>query len=1344
MQKYIFYFVTVWIALWTLPSAHSMERLRFEWITDRNGLSQNTVRCLMQDAQGFMWMGTINGLNRYNGKEFSVMLSEQGNPLSLPDNRVRSMMSDTHGYIWIRTTADLFGCYNPYLERFENYDPGSERKSFSSIRVCSGGDVWLWGRSDGCCRIRHEAPGLHTRRFDRQALGSSSVSFVYENSRQQVWVGTDAGTFRMEGDSAVKMSGEAFYAVHEWEGCLYFINGRQVQPFDLQGQTFGHPAALPGGQPRSLTVTAPLHDGLILIGARDGVVVFDTKRAGFIPSSTFFGRETLRSADVYVDNRGDRWIYNHSGCLWRLLPDNRFEPVRLIPESILSTIDAERYEVYHDSHDIIWITTYGNGLFALDPRDGRMYHYTAHNSDLLTNYLLCVTEDQSGEIWVGTEFSGITKISLSNYPFRIHYPEPAETGNRSNAVRLIYEDARGRYWMGTRSGRLHIYDSALRKLRSHRIEGSLPFCLAEDSLGNVWLGTRGGGLVVFPPSGQAPVRQFHLHDIDRQNTSSDNVFDLLRDTRNRLWVASFGGGLHYADLNEDKIEFRHINARTVNQDMVRVIVQDRTGLIWTGTNEGVNVFDPDELIRDPDRYINFHSDRNDERSINNNEVKAIFEDSKGRLWFGTTGGGLNLLVREEPLERSRFKHYTAADGLSNELVQTIIEDAQGYIWMTTEGGSGISRFNPDTERFENFSFADGKQTALFNDASRWRTKAGELMFGSYNGVYIFDPAQIRDSPSAQPVIITGLRINGENMRPGKPNSPLTESITYTEAIRLKYNQSSFDIEFAMLNFRSPDFNRYACYLEGFEADWNPASRHNIATYRNVPAGTYTFKVKGSNSLGVWVDSNTTLKITVTPPFWKSFWAYVVYCVLLLVAAGFALRIVMQINRLHTDMKVEHQLTEHKLRFFTNISHEFRTPLTIIRGSIENLTALTGVPAPVARQVHQISKSAARLLRLIDQLLEFRRLQNHGLELTPERTEVVSFFRDICQIFEEMAEKKEIDFRFESDLEAREMLLDRSKFDKIAYNLLSNAMRHTPEKGIIIMRLTFSEATDGLTLSVSDSGAGVPEEKQSALFVRFARFDQLSSGMGIGLHLTAELAAVHKGRVIYSVSELGGACFSVTVPLANRNYESCECHREEVKTTPAPLPAAAAVAMAAAEEAKPLPEALTEASASLNKRFSNCKLLVIEDDDDVRDFIRVQMDGSFTLFTAKDGEEGLEKAMKEQPTLIICDVMMPGIDGFEVTRRLKEDFLTSHIPVILLTAHSSEEHRLEGIQAGADSYITKPFSIQYLLARIVKLIEQREKLQRKFEQEPGATAYLLHCTEKDREFIDSIHLLIQRH
>lgn len=1328
-HKQIISFAILFSFLFSANLISAAENLRFEWISDKDGLSQNTVRCIMQDSQGFVWFGTINGLNRYNGREFMIMRPESSQA-SFSDSRIRSMAEDTFGYIWIRSMSNTFSCYDPRTESFINYDPDNNQYNYRNFNISSNGDIWLWGTSKGCCRIRHANGKLQMKNFDHAEIGKQAVSFVHEDSGNNIWISIrDGGLFRLENDSAVRIHPESFTYVHEYKDKLFFINNRKILPFDLKSQNFGMPEMIRNNRSVSMNATMLLGNGLILIApSNENIMVFDTGNMKFIPAEPFFHGAQVINAGFMSDNKGNKYIYNRSGKLWRQMPDNHFEKLDLIPSNILSAIDDERYEVFQDSRGNLWITTYGNGLFAIDPETQNIHHYTMQNSDLPTNYLLCVSEDRSGEIWVGTEFAGISKISRNNYPVQIIFPSPDKTSNRNNAVRLIFEDSRGCFWMGTRDGYLYIYDKSFKKIRSHKISGGLPFTMTEDNQGNIWLGTRGNGIMVFSPGG-SDITEHYLMPNTSSSTGSNNIFDIIRDSKNRIWAASFGGGLFYRDLNKKNADFQQINMRTVNQNIIRVIRQDHTGLIWAGTNEGINVFDPDELIEDEDKHINFRFDVNNDRTISNNEVKAIYEDSKKRIWFGTSGGGLNLLMREKPLQKSWFKHYTATNGLSNDVIQTILEDNEGNIWVSTEGGSGISKFNPETEQFENFSFSNNKQTALFNEGSCWKNRNDEFMFGSYSGVYIFDPAKIKNDAYTPPVVITGLKINGSDIRPLQKNSPLTQSITLTEEVRLKYNQNSFNIEFAVFNFQSPYLNQYTYLLEGYEKQWNPATRHNIAAYRNVPPGTYRFIVKGCNSFGVWTEKETTLTIEIMPPFWKSGWAYTLYFILIVIAVYFTIKIILQINRLHTEVEVEKQLTEYKLRFFTNISHEFRTPLTIIRGTIESLVGMENLPAAVVKPINQMAKSSSRLLRLIDQLLEFRKLQNKGLELKVERTEAVGFFFDIYQTFKEVAEKKKINLLFESNFRQREMLLDNNKFDKITYNLLSNAMKYTPENGTIKMRILFSEQNDSMTLSVSDSGPGVPEEKRNSLFIRFARIDNSPGGMGVGLHLTAEMAMVHKGSVLYSDSELGGACFSVTVPLSDNNYTPNEIIESQNHAEKKPLM---------------LESSETDISvfSSFDKKLKAYKVLIIDDEADVREFVTNQLENIFTVFSAKDGMEGLEQATREQPDLIICDVMMPEVDGYEFTRKLKDDFLTSHIPVILLTAHSSEEHRLEGIEAGADAYIIKPFSTQYLITRVIKLIEQREKLHRKFTQEPGAHNHLITFTDKDKNFLLKIDNLIQ--
>jgi len=1308
----------------------AIQDINFEWISDRDGLSQNTVRCILQDRKGFLWLGTINGLNRYNGREFIVMNTSMSGSSLVSDYRIRSLSEDKNGYIWARTMANTFICYDPQTERFVDFESETITYNYSKISILSNHDVWLWGRNGGCSRIRRIEGKLKSKHFSQENFGSPYVYYVYQDSDNCVWICTENGVFFLaENDIPVKFSNDQYLFCYEYDGHLFFVNNDMVTPFNIKNKEYEKPIYYPSGKVRINTTTA-MKSGLVLITTRNDTYIFDAKTGKFLPSETVFKGNNPQNATFYTDNKGNTWIYNLTGTMWRQSENAVFEKIRLIPPEILATIDAERFEVWQDSRDIIWITTYGNGLFAIEP-SSKITHFTTANSELPTDFLLSIFEDNSGEIWVGSEFSGLIKISLNNYAVKVLNPDEGKSSfSRSNAVRMIFQDSKNRFWIGTRNSFLHIYDSTLTKKQSRKIEGGLPFSMVEDYAGRIWLGTRGSGIKVFDQQSVMNCQNYHLTDHSRYS-GSENVFDILIDSKNRIWAATFGGGLHYANIRSSNIAFSQISLNSVNLDQTRVILQDKYGIVWVGTNEGIVAFNPDSIIINNSSFLNFKNAVDNDHSLSNNEVKAIYEDSEGRLWFGTTGGGLNLLMREDPLIKSWFKRYTSANGLSNEVIQAILEDEKGNLWVSTEGGSGISKFNPQTESFENFSFMNGKQSGLFNEGSRWRMKNGNLMFGGYTGVYIFDPEQIKYDDYTPPIVITGLKINGDAVQPGEKNSPLVESITQTSEIRLKYNQNSFNIEFAMLNFHSPEYNQYSYYLDGFEKNQNQITRHNVAAYRNVPPGDYIFKVKGSNSFGVWTDNETYLKIIITPPFWKSFWAYIIYIMLVAAAIFFSVRIVLKINRLHTEVEVEKQLTEYKLRFFTNISHEFRTPLTIIRGALESLSALENMPSEAHKSIAQMNKSSSRLMRLIDQLLDFRKLQNKGLELQVQRTDIVGFFSDIFYSFKEIAEKKGIAMRFASKLDSYEMLLDRGKFDKIAYNLMSNAIKYTPENGIIQMKINLSDVEDRMILSVSDSGKGVPKEKQSSLFERFSQFDSTVGGSGVGLHLTSELAAVHRGKVEYIDSELGGACFIVSIPLSDVNYAGYEIipttdAKEEVRKN---------------NFATEIPE--NEDVINIDKKFGAYRILVIEDEDEVREFVTQQLEKYFTVVSAHNGVEGMESASKEQPDLIICDVMMPGVDGYEVTIRLKADFLTSHIPVILLTAHSSEEYQLEGVKAGADAYIIKPFSVKYLITRIVKLIEQREKLRRKFAMQPGVPEHLITFTDRDKEFLGKIDQLIEK-
>ncbi len=1287
-----------------------------------------------------MWIGTMNGLNRFDGREFSVMLPKFGS-LSIGENRIRSIEQDSNGFLWILTNSDIVSCYDTHKESFVDYNGNGETRYFRNVLITSENDVWLWGTQSGCCRIRYNKGKPETIFFSKSNIDTDVVNFVYEASDKHIWIGTDKGLIHYAG-SEINFcdTGKDIFnfnsAVELGKNIYFFTNNNKILVLDKlkKNQFYRITISKEYSNNLKLNQTIALDNSKILITSRFQTFVFDINSSDIVSSEPYFDNRKIMNAYFIISNKGDICLYNKTGSIWNYDRENKkFREYKLIPESILPFIDLERYAVYHDSRGIIWITTYGNGLFAIEHNTGKISHFDREVNGLQTNHLLSVCEDKSGEIWIGTEYAGMSKISMTNYKNKVFYPDKNENNALNRVIRTILEDRKGDIWLGARNGNVYVMDKDLNNKKIINLMG-IPYSIAEDSVGNKWIGTKGAGLYIIS-SKDYSVKESHLNRLnDKTSLPNNNIYSIMQDSKGRMWLGTFGGGIVLCERNTDgKLEFRKFPSVNTNQNRIRSLIQDRTGQIWVGGNHGIVVFNPDEILKDATAFTCYFSDTKNPESLNNNEVKTIFEDSDGQIWIGTSGGGISMAVKEEQTGDYHFENYSSHNGLANDIIQAIMEDSKRNLWISTE--SGISKLNIDTKNIENYSFSNNWEGDLFCESSSFKRKNGDLMFGSHDGLYILNPLSFEGKSYVPPVALTNLRINGAIIKPEDKDSPLKMTISESKSIRLKSDQNTFSIEFSSLNYQQPYANRYSYILEGYEKKWNPVSSYNVATYKNIPAGKYLFKVKGCNSSGVWNENQTVLEIIVVPPFWKSTSAMIVYLLLFIVSIFFALRLAIKMNRLHNAVEIEKQMTDYRLRFFTNISHEFRTPLTIIRGTIENLTEMENLSSVVSKHIKTLDKSSSRLLRLIDQLLEFRRLQNNKMELNLEYTEAVVFFRDICNVFKETTQKKKIDFTFTSSEQERKILLDRSKMDKIAYNLLSNAFKYTPEGGEIKMEIIFDMEADKFILRISDSGIGIPKEKQAMLFVRFTQINYSSSGTGIGLHFTSELVNIHKGSIKYSDSETGGACFTVTVPLSDISYD-----KEDIVL---PVEENKRLEELSGNDKVDRGEEFGDDSENPDKSLKKYKLLVVEDDDEVREFLKNKLEEYFTIITAENGLDGLEKAQKEQPHLIICDVMMPEMDGFQVTRNLKSEFQTSHIPIILLTAHSSMEHQLEGIEAGADAYIIKPFSMKYLMARVVKLIEQREILQRKFAKDLDFAPPGIYVTDKDKDFLEKIHEIIEQ-
>ncbi|MDH6342368.1 signal transduction histidine kinase/ligand-binding sensor domain-containing protein/DNA-binding NarL/FixJ family response regulator [Parabacteroides sp. PFB2-12] len=1307
--------------------------LTFSQISSHNGLSQNTVRAIEVDHNGFVWAGTLDGLNRYDGYNNRSYQPQLGNPNVLDDHRIKELHVDKEGYLWVKTYRNEFSCYDPVSDLFVPLKHSLEKHlTYTSYYESTRGEVWLWGKYDGIARIQKEKmPTLQVDKFLPRSLRGEACHFLYEDADSTIWFGGEIGLYRIVDNEvvAVEYPGKesfVFTQAVELQDKIYFSTQESVLViYDKNSGTIDY-LRYEGQDPFVNMVRLSEKELLIVMQSLD-LLIYNVETARLYASPLnrhpSFANELRTDVRIHIDRYKRVWLYNRSGIVWYYDQEQkRFEHIHLIPRHVAAMIDLG--QIFVDSTGLVWFITYGYGVFCydMDNRELANYRYESAPNSLPSNYLLDIAEDRFGTIWLGSEYAGIIRVVKTPEYIRFVRPEPHTIIGQTNNVRTMLEDSQKNIWIGTKNGGLYIYDSGLTHGRC-LAEQINPYSLIEDDHGRIWVGTKGNGIYLYDMKTHRVVDHLRSQPDNPASLSSDILFHLMKDNKGRIWAGSFEGGVTLIEEEKGAFRFKRFMQDVDEKSFVRYLFQDSQGRIWVGSNGGLMRFFPERLIKDPLAYAFYEKDSNMKHSISSNDIKVIYEDSDHTIWIGTAGGGLNQFVESTEEQPEHFIAYSAAHGMADNFVLGILEHGND-LWISSE--SGLSRFTKERESFVTYQFAQRSFGNIFNEGAFCQTQEGDMLWGTLDGLLVFKPDRFDPDVRMPAVLLTRLTVDREDWNDIR-RAPFDKSITYSDKIKLTYKQNTFSLDFAAMNLRNPAENRYSYILENYDKQWSLPTDANTATYKNLPHGKYTFKVKGINPGGSEDDQVTSLQIVITPPFWLSLPAYIFYFLLVCLLFYIAFRVIVKFNRLNTAVEVEKQLTNHKLRFFTNISHEFRTPLTLIQGAVENLNEETGLPASATKQIHILDRHATNLRRLIDQLLEFRKIQNDVLRLDLEEVDMIAFAREIYSGFQELAERKNIDYRFSSSSESLSMFIDRKKVDKILYNLLSNAFKFTPNKGLIELLIGYDASGESCTISVKDSGIGIPKEKQHLLFSRFTQINFSTSGTGVGLSLVKEFIDVHKGKISYESNPGGGSIFKVELSTDRETYKGenfiassiSDIQKEE--SSPAYIPA--------------------EESGVDSQTLAAYQLLIIDDNDDIRSFLTEEFSKYMKVETAADGKEGLQKAIELNPDLIICDVMMPEMDGFEVTRQLKSEFQTCHIPIILLTAHSSIEHQLEGIESGADAYITKPFSLKYIVKRVMKLIEQRELLKKRFSKEFVIDGNLVKTTDKDSLFLERIEKIL---
>ncbi len=1227
---------------------------RFERLTIEQGLSQNTVTAILKDSQGFMWFGTREGLNRFDGVTFRTFTYKPQNSGSISDNYIWSLLEDEQGSIWVGTAGGGLNRFDRTTERFEHFMP---------------------------------------RKGDVHSLSDIGVRSLFQDSQGQLWIGTnDGGLNRFD---------------------------RTNKTFERWQYRASDDNSLSHNRVYDMTEGLP---GVLWLATAGGVSRFDSRSGTFRrfrhqrddPHS--LAHDRVRA--VVKDGQGRLWFGTDGGGLNRLEQDLEHF-VRFQHSSRPASLSSNYVNaLFADGDKGLWVGTWGGGLNRFD---FATEHFSAETHDpsyrysLSANLVYSLLQDDAGILWVGTSGGGVNKFDTRTLRFGHHRQSGDRAGGLSdNNVRALLVDSKGTLWAGTRGGGVNRQDKGAKNF-SHIAAGNDSFSLSnaqiytlfEGSDGDIWIGTAKGLNRLHRRSGQITR---YRHDGKAGSISDDRVKHIIETEPGIFWIATHGGGLNRFDSHSQKFSaYTHQkgNEQSLSHNILTRLEADGQGKIWLATlGGGLNLFD-----QKTQRVERFMHDPDDPSSLSNDRVFTLYLDAADRLWVGTARG-LNLW---QPKTR-QFKRYLPSDGLAGEVVLAILGDAQGHLWIS--GNHGLTRFDPQTGRFHRFDDKDGLQSNEFNLNAAYRAPNGHLLFGGINGYNDFDPQAILLDERLVPVQLTGFLLSNQAVAINPAGGDeggfvLRRAINALEQLVLTDKERMVSFEFAALDYANPAKNRYAYRLKNFDEDWvYTGADRRLASYTKLDPGEYVFEVKASNKDGVWNEQGKAIAVVVLPPWYLSWQALLSYGIVgfLLLFGGYRLRTRALYRRAELlEAKVQqrtetiNQLMVQKHRMFANVSHEFKTPLTLI---LNPLDALIKDPQTqlFSRQLSLMRRNAQRLLKMVEQLLELSKLEMRPAEQQYHYYSLADTLKALLASYQPLFDSKNLSLKYQS-FDDVILHLTTDSLEMILGNLISNALKYTPNGGQVVVMVKADDKK--VLIAVSDSGIGIGPQDRTLIFNRFTRANephqQAIPGAGIGLALVKELVEVNRGT-IGLISELGkGSTFTVTLPVA--------------QVTDAPLAqfggAMTATMIEASSELADEPKHPV-AAAEQDEGASGASVLLVDDNPEMLALLQQTLKGRFQTIAYSDGEQALAAAQAQLPDLVVSDVMMPGMSGFELLKALKSSALTDHIPVLLLTAKGDAQSRIKGWEEKADEYLDKPFNAEELLSRIDNLLAIRALLRKRYQ------------------------------
>lgn len=1355
------------ISLIYLQTAFAGKNMIVENYSVEDGLPHNSVFCTLKDIDGFMWIGTWYGLCSFDGLKFNSYNSRNDFNTDIPPHKIQNIIEAKDGNLWVKTIDHKLYLFDKRNEQF--YDVFNEiKKKYSvspkiiKIQSSDTGDLLLLTKNKDLLIASSTGKGSVTVKllYDSQIKREHRLTnnLFIEDADNLNWIGMDYKVISSKKGEILKSKPSDFIRQRiNQEIGSEFSCAFQSGNFFWLGTTIGNFYKIDISNGNIIKNTNFYKKGSIqnIIGVNGknfyisvgGIGVFELDERTNATKLTFSLSGNNQVSNSFIDSYDKLWIeINQTSLIY-------FDPFNKTVRNLnFQAGKANKNLTLLDGKELgMFILNTAGEVIQFDRMTGEAEMISIlpelrDNGD--KKYFFGMTLDKDNILWLSSTSNGIFRISFPKQQFKLFQPE-IKTLVNDIAIKGLFQSRNGDIWIGTRTSEVYQLnrEGLLKQIFNGKNSIGNVYHFMEDHQGNMWFSTKGNGLIKAEPDPKSPTKYKLTGFVTDENNPNaiigNDVYYTYEDSKHRIWVGSFGGGLNLVQYENDKVIFKNKFNSFENYPKyglymeVRNIIEDKNGRIWVGTSDGLMSFDGN--FKNPDK-IDFQIYRNEKLNSNiaDNDIYALFKDVDGQIWISVFGGGLNKLVKYDNEKKLPvFKSYNIGQGLISEVIVSIVEDNNNNLWFATE--NGLSFFDKNKEVFRNFDRYDGFMNIQMEEESALKLHSGDLWFGCRKGILAFNPEKIETYNCDYNTYIVNFLVSNKNIKEFRDKPILSESIQYAKSITLKHNQSNFVIEFAALNYYNQNRVSYKYILEGYENEWHFNGRNRIASYPNVPHGNYTFKVQTIDEANSMLKSERTLEIIILPPWWLTWWAKTIYFILAVLFTYGIIKAILFYIKMRNEVYIEQRVSELKIRFFTNISHELRTPLTLITGPIQELKQKQQLNEKGLQYIALIEKSANQMLQLVNQILDFRKIQNGKMILHVSQLGLNKLVATFQKEFAVMSEENEISFSFQLADEEIPVWADKDKIETVVRNVISNAFKFTKKGGSIFVSTSQSIDKDKCFIRIEDTGIGIPQNKIAEIFDRFTQIDDPKNhyyqGTGIGLALSKEIITLHHGNITAEGKPGEGSVFTIELLTGKDHFNPNEVNFyvsdivDETQINSA--------------------ENIIEETIEPNNNLP--LLLVVEDNLDLCNLLKMQLEDRYNVLIANNGVEGLKKVNHYHPDIVVTDQMMPEMSGTDMLQKIRNDFRISHIPVIILTAKSDENEKLNAINLGANAYITKPFNKEYLIARIEQLLSDRKVFREKIwnQEEITETAavetenFEKYLVKKDIQLLEKINMVIEQ-